>query len=153
VNDLEALREGYLAPTNRVTPITDSYVKALETEVGYLRLTEAARIKAVGSAHRREDRALAEVKDCRSARAELARLRRAITAYFAPLEEAPGVPLLPGQEVKEPMPVSYCWNHTCQTNGEPISLREEPDTGAWVPDACPSCGEDLYTEPRPEEDP
>jgi hypothetical protein len=43
--------------------------------------------------------------------------------------------------------VAYCHNPRCgiATSGDPaIRLHQERDTGAWVPDSCPTCSEDLH---------
>lgn len=43
--------------------------------------------------------------------------------------------------------VQFCHNAACERPHalEPeIPLIQEFDTGAWVPDCCPSCGEDIY---------
>ena len=43
----------------------------------------------------------------------------------------------------------HCHNALCKRPHalEPeIVLHQEHDTGAWVPDCCPQCGEDIYDE-------
>ena len=43
--------------------------------------------------------------------------------------------------------VQFCHNALCTLVHEldpEIPLHQEPDTGAWVPDCCPKCGEDIY---------
>ena len=47
------------------------------------------------------------------------------------------------------MNVMFCHNALCARPHDldvGIPLHQEHDTGAWVPDACPTCGEDLYDE-------
>ena len=46
--------------------------------------------------------------------------------------------------------VAFCHNALCEVGGSSdpaIRLHMEAGTGAWVPDACPACREDLHGVP------